>query len=133
MVIIYNKSDYLTKVSDIESEQWCRTGVANPRPAGRMRPRKEFLRPNLELKLINFSIFLVFFTVFVKIWHKKPIFLEIFTNAAQIPIWVGHPWCRIKYWQFNKQASWRAIIFRQIFMFLENLETFSENFNFLID
>jgi hypothetical protein len=24
MVIIYNKSDYLTKVSDIEAEQWCR-------------------------------------------------------------------------------------------------------------
>ncbi len=63
MVIIYNKSDYLTKVSDIEAEQWC----------------------------------------------------------------------RIKYWQFNKQASWRAIIFRQIFIFFENSETFSENFNFLIE
>jgi hypothetical protein len=24
MVIIYNKSDYLSKVSDIEAEQWCR-------------------------------------------------------------------------------------------------------------
>ncbi len=60
MVIIYNKSDYLTKDSDIEAEQWC----------------------------------------------------------------------RIKYWQFDKEASSRAIIFRQIFIFFENLETFSQNFNF---
>jgi hypothetical protein len=61
MVTIYNKSDHLTKVSDIEAEQWC----------------------------------------------------------------------RIKYWQFNKQASWRAFIFRQIFVFFfENLETFSDNLNF---
>jgi hypothetical protein len=65
MVIIYNKSDYLIKVSDIEAEQWF----------------------------------------------------------------------RIKYWQFNKHIinSWRAIIFRQIFIFFENLKTFSENFNFLIE
>jgi uncharacterized protein YhfF len=41
-------------------------------------------------------------------------------------------WCRIKYWQHNKQAFWRAIIFRQTFIFFENLETFSENFNFLL-
>jgi hypothetical protein len=52
-------------------------GVANPRPAGRMRPRKEFLRPKLGLKLGDFSIFWVFFHSFYQNLAQK---INIFGN-----------------------------------------------------
>jgi hypothetical protein len=54
-----------------------KTGVANPRPAGRMRPKKEFLRPKLGLKLGDFSIFWVFFHSFYQNLAQK---INIFGN-----------------------------------------------------
>ncbi len=62
------------------------SGVANPRLAGRMRPRKEFLRRNLGLKLGEFSIFRVYFHKFCQKLAQKVNFLEIFPNAAERPI-----------------------------------------------
>jgi hypothetical protein len=62
-----------------------RPEVANP------RSRKEFLRPNLGLKIDDFSIFLVCFLSFCQKSPPKVNFLEIFPNAAQRPILVGHP------------------------------------------
>ncbi len=50
-----------------------------------------FLRPNLGLKLGDFSIFWVFFHSFCQKLTQKSTFLKIFPNAAQRPIWVG-PW-----------------------------------------
>jgi hypothetical protein len=49
-------------------------------------------RPKLVLKFSEFSYIL---GVFVQFWsecgQKKSIFLAIFSNAANGPIWVGHP------------------------------------------
>ncbi len=71
-------------------------GVANP------RPRKEFLRPNLMFPYFGF-----FFTVFVKNWPKKSIFLKSFPNVVQRPIWVGHPWSKQKF--FCKEINLRHV------------------------
>ncbi len=60
---------------------------------------KIFCGPILDWNSVIFRYFEWFSTVFVKNWPKKSIFLEIFPNAAQRPIWVGHPW--IKFLRFN--------------------------------
>jgi hypothetical protein len=57
-------------------------GVANPRHTGRMWSRKEFLRPNLGLKLGNFSIFWVYLLSFGQNAAQKVIIFGNFLKCA---------------------------------------------------
>jgi hypothetical protein len=69
-----------------------------------LRPKKKFLRPNLELKISDFSIFWVYLLSFsVYCGPKSQYFLQIFQVAAHRPVWVGHPWTKISF--FSRSTS----------------------------
>jgi hypothetical protein len=61
-------------------------------PRAACNPEGNFCGPILDWNSVIFRYFEFFSIVFVKNWPKKSIFLEIFPNTAQRPIWVGHPW-----------------------------------------
>jgi hypothetical protein len=77
------------KVGLFSHLQIFRTDVVNP------RPKKNFLRPKLESKLSVFSIFWMISLCFRQNAAQKVVYLGFFSNAAQRPIWVGHPCFRI--------------------------------------
>ncbi len=87
---------------------WSIAGVANPRPAGRMWPRKEFLRPNHWLELRDFSIFWVFFHSF---YQKLAQIVNIFRKFSKCGPGTDLGWPPLIY---------RVVNFRMIYIFEGN-------------
>jgi hypothetical protein len=75
-------------------------GVTNP------RPRKEFLRHNLELKLDDFSIFWVFFCSFCQNLAQKSIFLEIFQMRPRDRFELARGWTGV-FKMISQKCLWQ--------------------------
>jgi hypothetical protein len=66
-----------------------RAGVGNP------RTKYKFLRPKLESRISDFSIFLVYFpSILLSCGPNSQYFWQIFQVAAHRPIWDGQPCSR---------------------------------------
>ncbi len=116
---------------DILEQGWPTRG-----PRAACGPEKNFCGPNLDWNSAIFRYFGCFFTVFIKIWRKKSIFLEIFPNAAQRPIWVGHPCFRVSKFSGDTISKYTVEQFfknckrfiEKIFSYLKRIIKYLHNF-----
>jgi hypothetical protein len=90
-------ADQPAVMAALKSNEFFRAGVANPRPAGRMRSRKEFL------KLGDFSIFWVFFHSFYQNLAQK---VNIFGKFPKCSPKTDLGWPPLFYGKIL--ANWRA-------------------------